>query len=349
MISTRWLFLVHQIPPQPSQVRVKIWRALKKMGAVLHRNSVYVLPYSKDQHEDFEWLSQQIRDGGGEASVFLSEALSEQENHELRKRFQTARDAEYEDLLRLSGALLQKLDASRDRAHLSAQRMKGMLSDWEDLKSSLERIRRVDFFHSNRARAVEEQVTRLGRRLEALRSPEVATPSAPSRERCSPTQFRGKTWVTRRDLHIDRLASAWLIRRFINPKARILFAPEGRIPRGPIPFDCFGAEFSHHGEDCTFETFIKRFQFHSDSALAEMAEIVHDVDLKDEKFGRAEAAGLDLVTQSLCKAVKEDSKRLEEGHRLFDQLYEYLQQKHNPKRGPAPKRTKHPPSGRVSK
>jgi hypothetical protein len=345
----RWLFLVHQIPVQPSQARVKIWRALKKMGAVLHRNSVYVLPYSKDQHEDFEWLSQQIRDGGGEASIFLSEALSEQENQELRKRFQAARDADYEDLLRLSSVLQQKLDANRDRTHLSAQRMKKMLSNLEDLKSSLERIRRVDFFHSNRARAVEEQVTRLGRRLEALRSPEVANSSTPSHDRCSPTQFQGKTWVTRRDLHIDRLASAWLIRRFIDPGARILFAPEGRIPRGPIPFDCFGAEFSHHGEDCTFETFIKRFQLHSDLVLRGMAEIVHDVDLKDEKFGRAEAAGLDLVIQSLCKAVKEDSKRLEEGHRLFDQLYEYLQQRHKFKRGTAPRRTQPPSPRRVSK
>jgi hypothetical protein len=339
----RWLFLVHQIPPQPSQARVKIWRALKKMGAVLHRNSVYVLPYSKDQHEDFEWLSQQIRDSGGEASVFLSEALSEQENHELVQQFQTARDADYEDLLGKSGALGQKLDASRDRTHLSAQRTKKMLSDWEDLKSSLERIRRVDFFHSNRARTVEEQVARLGRLLQAMRSPSPeASPAPPSHDRYSPKQFRGKTWVTRRDLHIDRLASAWLIRRFLDTKAKIIFAPEERIPREPIPFDCFGAEFSHHGEDCTFETFIRRFQLHSNSALTEIAEIVHDVDLKDEKFGRAEAPGLDLVIQSLCSAVKDDSRRLEAGLLLFNQLYEYLRQEHKPKRGQTPRRTRQP-------
>ncbi|MBZ5535677.1 MAG: chromate resistance protein [Acidobacteriia bacterium] len=346
----RWLFLVHQIPPQPSQARVKTWRALKKMGAVLHRNSVYVLPYSKDQHEDFEWLSQQIRDSGGEASVFLSEALSEQENHELVRQFQTARVADYADLLRQSGILGQKLDASRDRAHLSPQRMKKMLSGWDDLKSSLERIRRVDFFHSNRARVVEEQVARLGRQLQALRSPTPeGSPPPLSSGRCSPKQFHGKTWVTRRDLHIDRLASAWLIRRFIDPKAKIKFAPEGRIPRGPIPFDCFGAEFSHHGEDCTFETFIKRFQLHSDSALADIAEIVHDVDLKDEKFGRAEATGFDLVIQSLCSPVIDDSKRLEEGLRLFNQLYEYLKQKHKSKGGHVPGRVNHPSSGRVPK
>jgi hypothetical protein len=225
-----------------------------------------------------------------------------------------------------------------------------MLSDWEDLKSSLERIRRVDFFHSNRARPTEEQVARLGRRLQALRSQSSEASIAPASSiRYSPKQFRGKSWVTRRDLHIDRLASAWLIRRFIDPKARILFAPEGRIPRGPIPFDCFGAEFSHHGEDCTFETFIKRFQLHTDSALTHMAEIVHDIDLKDERFGRAEAPGLDLVIQSLCSAVREDSRRLEEGHRLFNQLYEYLQQRHKPYARRLLRKAKHPSSERVSK
>ncbi|MBZ5554686.1 MAG: chromate resistance protein [Acidobacteriia bacterium] len=346
----RWLFLVHQIPPQPSQARVRIWRALKKMGAVLHRNSVYVLPYSRDQHEDFEWLSQQIRDAGGEASVFLSKALRPQEDQELRKRFQASRDADYTDLLQQSGTLGRKLDAILDRTPLSPQRTKKLLSDWEDLKSSLERIRRVDFFRSNRARAVEKQVARLGRRLQTLRSSSPETsPTSPSSERCTPNQFQGKTWVTRRDLHIDRLASAWLIRRFIDPKAKMIFAAEGRIPRGPVPFDCFGAEFSHHGDDCTFETFVKRFQLHSDSALTEIAEIVHDVDLKDEKFGRAEAAGFNLVIQSLCAAIKEDSKRLEAGLQLFNRLYGYLKQKHNSKGGHPPGRVKPPSSGRVPK
>lgn len=328
----RWLFLVHQIRPQPSRARVKIWRALKRIGAVLHRNSVYVLPYSKDQQEDFEWLCQQIRDQGGEASVFVSEAPTDQENRELVAQFQAARTIDYQELLKQCQALERRVEAARDEKHFSSAHIQKLFSGGENLKSLLEQIRKVDFFEAPLSRTTGERIRRLERGLQRLHASNPGVSLAQPAPRFSLKDFAGKTWVTRRDLHMDRLASAWLIRRFIDSKARFVFAEENRIPRGPIPFDTFGAELSHHGEDCTFETFIKRFQMQSDSALVNIAEMVHDMDLKDEKFGRPEAAGVDLVIQALCTTIPEDARRLNEGMKLFDRLYAHLRARRKSKK-----------------
>jgi len=144
------------------------------------------------------------------------------------------------------------------------------------------------------------------------------------------SEYQGKIWLTRSGMHIDRLASAWLIRRFLDPNARFEFVPAGQIPPSSqerIPFDIYGAFFSHRGEDCTFETLLKSFGLTDDPALNTLAQIVHDVDLKDGKFGRSEAAGIDLVIQALREKCEGDEALLEEGLALFDALYEKLRSK----------------------
>jgi len=138
--------------------------------------------------------------------------------------------------------------------------------------------------------------------------------------------FQGKTWTTRKNIHIDRLCSAWLIRKFIDPKAKFVFASESRLPKNAIPFDVFGVEFSHHGEDCTFETLLKSFRI-KDKVLDSLAHIVHDIDMKDHKFGRPEAAGLDMVVRSLSDSLKNDHKVLDVGSVMLDALYSRLANK----------------------
>jgi hypothetical protein len=139
-----------------------------------------------------------------------------------------------------------------------------------------------------------------------------------------PSQYQGRRWVTRRNLHIDRLASAWLIRQFIDERPRFHFVAEGEMVEGGIPFDMFGAEFTHQGEDCTFETLLKRFGFGDDPALGQIAEIVHDIDLKDDKFNRLEAAGLDATVRGLSELLKDDRKLLQQSGVIFDGLYALL-------------------------
>jgi len=140
--------------------------------------------------------------------------------------------------------------------------------------------------------------------------------------------MRGRTWVTRRGVFVDRIASAWLIKRFIDQAARFKFvAPEGYSPRrSELRFDMFEAEFTHEGDLCTFEVLLARLGL-EEPALRPIAEIVHDVDLKEGKFGRPEAVGIDHLIAGIAMAYRDDGERLARGAAVFDALYEYLRRK----------------------
>jgi hypothetical protein len=145
----------------------------------------------------------------------------------------------------------------------------------------------------------------------------------------------GSTWVTRPRPHVDRIASAWLIKRFIDRGARFAFADTADAGRRGVPFDVLGAEFGHQGEDCTFETLLARAHL-TDSRLREIAEIVHEADLRDGKYARGEAAGIDLALRALPEAVEDDHEVLERGMTLFDGLYALLKRARAPRRGGKP-------------
>jgi hypothetical protein len=149
-----------------------------------------------------------------------------------------------------------------------------------------------------------------------------------ARAASAPTMPRGATWVTRRGVHIDRIASAWLIRRFIDPEATFSFvAARGHKPSaGELRFDMFDAEYTHEGDRCTFETLIEHFGLR-DKALQAIAEVVHDIDCKDGKFGRAEAAGVAGVIGGIVGAHGEDETRIERGAAMLDDLYANFQRR----------------------
>ena len=142
------------------------------------------------------------------------------------------------------------------------------------------------------------------------------------------TDLHGRTWVTRTGVHVDRIASAWLIRRFIDPEARFKFVPaKGYAPdTGELRFDMFEAEFTHEGDRCTFEALLSRTGL-SDPALSAIGEIVHDIDLKDEKFGREEAAGIRTLVAGICAPDRDDAERIARGSAVFDDLYESFRKK----------------------
>jgi hypothetical protein len=313
----KWLFLVHQLHTPNSRERVKVWRAIKKKGAILYRNSVYILPHSKERLEDFQWVCQQINDSKGEASVFVSNAQNKKEDALIQKLFLKAREEEY-------AALLSSAERLRSRMHLASARkgvtdrlQKAFFKEAEQLRETFEEIRKIDFFLPSPPKRVLQTLNEIAKWFTSAEEQE--SMASPIRT-YSAKQFQKKLWATREDIHIDRLCSAWLIRRSIDPAARFLFAPEGSLPKNAIPFDVFGAEFSHHGEDCTFETLIKAFRLR-DPVLREIAEIIHDIDLKDHKFGRIEASGLDLVIRSLSASIPEDARRLQVGSIILDGLY----------------------------
>ncbi len=287
---------------------------------------MYALPFTERTHEDFQWLKQEIESAGGEATVFRAGAVEGTTDDEIISAFRKARD---EDFARIAAELDGLTGAIREQkrgGHLSAGRISNHESELDKLHIELERIRAVDFF---KARGQTAAVASYERCQKALRSSQNREQKATELRNAAGmsldlAQYQGQRWVTRRNLHIDRLASAWLIKRFIDGRPRFIFVGEGETVEGGIPFDMFGAELGHQGEDCTFETMIKRFGLSADAALRRIAEIVHDIDLKDNKFNRLEAAGLDAVIRSLAKLLKDDRKLMQQANVIFDGLYSLL-------------------------
>jgi hypothetical protein len=237
---TRWIVLIHQLPPTPAYLRVRVRRRLHRLGAYSLKQTVYVLPNTDEALEDFQWLRQEIEAGGGSAvigEVDFVEGISDEE-------------------------------------------IEAML--------------------------VEERHTKPDRRPAA--DPHHVEP--------------GRTWVTRKNVFVDRIASAWLIRRFIDPRARFKFvAARGYKPRsGELRFDMTAAEYTHVGDECTFQTLVRQFHLRH-PALAAIGEIVHDIDCKDDRFNRPETSGVASLIRGLTHVHDDDTERLARGGAILDDLY----------------------------
>jgi len=321
-----WILLIHQLPPVPTNLRVRTWRKLQSLGALAIKNSVYVLPFSEQAHEDFQWLKQEIESAGGEATVFRAGAVEGATDDEIISAFRKGRDEDYARVRAELDGLIGTIREQKQGGQFSSKRITSFETELDKLHLELERIIAVDFFEARGRRAALTSFERCQKALRSSQSRETKATKSTSAAGASLdlAQYQGRRWVTRRNLHIDRLASAWLIKRFIDKRPRFSFVGEEQSVEGGIPFDMFGAELTHHGEDCTFETMIKCFDLSDDAALGRIAEIVHDIDLKDNKFNRAEAAGLDTVVRSLAKLLKDDRKLVQQANVIFDGLYSLL-------------------------
>jgi hypothetical protein len=319
------VLLIHQLPPRPTNLRVRIWRQLQKLGAVVIKNSVYLLPASEKTHEDFQWLKQEIESAGGEAAVFRASSVEGTTDQEIVELFQKARDEEFSlvsaELEGLAGAIREQARGK----HLSAGRLATHEAELNKLHTELERIIGNDFFGAAGRMPALNAYQQCEEALRATQTPAKSTARARVKSGTfDPRNYQGRRWMTRRNLHIDRLASAWLIKQFIDKRPRFYFVADGQTVAGAIPFDMFGAEFTHQGEDCTFETMLKRFGLHDNRGLSELAQIVHDIDLKDDKFHRLEAAGLNATITGLSQTLRNDRKLLQQTNLLFDGLFALL-------------------------
>ena len=318
--------LIHQLPPKPTNLRVRIWRKLQKLGAVAIKNSVYVLPATEQAHEDFQWLKQEIDSAGGEAAVFRAGSVEGATDEEIIAAFRKARDEEFAAVAAefdgLTGAIREQ---SRSK-HLSAGRLTAHEAEIDKLHVELERIAANDFFDAAGRNGAFNAYERCQKAIRAAQGPGgKAKPELTKTGTLNVAEYQARRWVTRGNLHIDRLASAWLIKQFIDKRPRFYFVANGKTVEGAIPFDTFGAEFTHHGEDCTFETMLKRFGLVEIKGLREIAEIVHDIDLKDKKFARLETTGLSQIIRGLCRIHEKDLERIDAGFAIFDALYAALQ------------------------
>jgi hypothetical protein len=306
MKATSWLLLLFSLPTNRNTERVAVWRRLKKMGAVQIKTSTYLLPDEPAQYEQFQWLAKQIRDYGGDSTLIRAQEIEGLTRERVISLFNAARDKEYVDLKKaLQSFVLRRRKSDAEFAATQLER----------LTKQFRELRQIDFFDSPRGHDVAMLLRRAEgpRRLAKLRTLDAK-------------QYCGRSWLTRPRPEVDRVGSAWLISKFIDPKAKFVFAPNAQSVPDAIPFDMLDAEFSHHGNCCTFETLTKRFAI-SDKAVAKMGEMIHDADLDDARFQRVECVGIDRVLKGWAKEGLPDEEILHRGFESFDALYVFLQRR----------------------
>lgn len=299
-----WLLLIHQIPPEPGYLRVKVRRRLRGVGAVALKSTVYVLPPNERGREAFEWLAREIRTNGGEAILCEARFVGGLSDQDVCSLFRDERDADYAEIVRAARQIVTGASAESQRAQLAR------------LRRRVDAVGALDFFDAPGRRAADQAIMDAEARLLGEEAEGGAAGDV------SLADLQGKVWVTRRGVHVDRMASAWLIRRFVDHGASFRFVdPDGYHPvPGEVRFDMYEAEFTHDGDRCTFEV-LCALAAPADAALQAVAEIVHDIDLADDKFGRSEAAGIERLVAGIQAAAPGDEDRVARAAEMFEVLY----------------------------
>jgi hypothetical protein len=298
-----WLLLVFSLPAQAASRRVEIWRKLQRYGTVALRTSGNILPNTPDNQERMEWLAAAIRSYKGQASVVLVQSFDDLSDQQLKQLFNEARSRDYRKVIHELNKVLASAPATRPAGTVNRIRRRFV------------EITGIDFFGNSLRSRVEHLLSRLDERDKT---------STGRNHKGKAGKYLNRRWITRPRPGIDRVSSAWLIRRFIDPKAHFVFGKESSADPDAVPFDMFSDEgFGHRGEDCTFETLYKQFAIR-DGRVKRIAQIIHDADLGDEKFGRVEGQGLDKVLNGWAKQDLPDDELLQRGMELIEGLYESL-------------------------
>jgi hypothetical protein len=310
MSAAAWILLLYALPKGKGPQRVALWRQLRRYGCLALNTSAYILPDRPSCHERLQWLAKQILDGGGEATVSKVLVIEGLDDQEIQKRFNAQRNAEYVELLKEASALRKR---KRPPASL--------LRKFDRLKHLAKQAREIDYFGASKGRDLDDVLSQLEEELRG--HPRKDT--APFLEA---KHYLNKVWITRPHPEIDRCASAWLIRKFIDPKATFQFAAQKPRRSRAVTFDMLEADFTHQGDSCTFETLCLRFAI-NDRIISQIAEMVHDADLEDEKFDRKEALGIDLMLKGLAHMKKSSDEILAAGISAVEALFHALKSRHS--------------------
>lgn len=304
-VADKWLLLLYGLPARKNAARVNLWRQLRKCGALPFKTSAYLLPDQPEHFERLQWLAQQVREEGGDATIIRVSEIEGLQHRDVVHLFNEARATDYVGLTTAINELVRGRKKLVDEA---------FTLELARLTRQFEDIRKIDFFACAQASEV----------LRWLQQAAQKTMVKPVKfKRLAPKQFIGRTWLTRPRPGIDRAGSAWLIRKFIDPQARFIFGNDPQARPEAIPYDMYEGDFSHHGEDCTFETLVKWFRI-TDRAVMKIACMVHDADLEDGKFQMAECIGIDRILQGWAKSGLSDAELLQRGGECFEALYQQL-------------------------
>lgn len=312
-----WLMLLHQLPPDPPALRVRVWRRLQAIGALQLKSTVYLLPFNDEAQEDFAWLAREIRAAGAEVTVWRSRIVGGLSDADIIARFQTQVQADYELLEGEVKAAAEQISASEG----TAAEGKRLLSR---LRNRFGEIERRDFFNAARREVVGALLDQL---TSAFHRAGKEEPMESTDQREMTAQYQGRTWITRANVKVDRMASAWLIRRFIDSEATFRFIHSSdHAERGALRFDMYEGEFTHEGDHCTFETLINKFQL-DEPGLIYLSHIIHDIDLKDDRYQHPETASLAAALSGISAGLEGDPVRIEVASGVFDRLLDQFASK----------------------
>ncbi len=319
-ISQEWLLVFYSVPSNPVSNRMKIWRKLAKVGAVQLKGSVYILPATEEHEEFCQWLIGEVKSMGGDGAFVRSAEIKTMTDTDIRQLFTTQADREYHRLEKVIDVFERKIQSIRKGSKSEA--VKHLADQAAKLTKEFEELRKRDYFESSTGHILKKRIQALEAALRDAggKAPEGAASIVAKRTQ----DYRGKIWATRKNPFVDRMASAWLIKRFIDPKASFVFIDErdvASLDNTTVAFDMRGAAFTHVGDLCTFEVLVKSFGI-KDKAVKKIAEIVHDVDVKDDKYGKPEATGVEDILAGIRKTAKNDTDGLERGMAAFEMLYQ---------------------------
>ncbi len=319
MTVQEWLLIFYSVPSNPVSNRMKIWRKLAKTGAVQLKGAVYILPASEEHEEFLQWLIGEVKSMGGDGAFVRTAEIKTMSEKDIVRLFTVQVVEEYNrtekglEVIERKVQSIRKGSKSEEGKHLAVQVAK--------IAKEVEEIGKRDWFNSREGQSIKKRLQTLETAVrEAGKKSPAEVVSIASRQI---QDYQGKTWATRKNPFVDRMASAWLIRRFLDPKASFTFIDErdvASLDASTVAFDVRGAEFTHVGDLCTFEVLVKSFGI-KDKAVKKISEIVHDLDVKDDKYAKPEAAGIEEILAGIRKASREDTSALEQGMRMFEMIY----------------------------
>lgn len=316
----RWLLFFYSIPSKPVASRVKIWRKLTRVGALPFKGAVYILPDNEENLEYFQWLVSEVVSMGGEGAFVKVDKVETENNEEIIHLFNEQREREYRRVEKGLEEIERRLAGIKKRGAIPSE--KRLLKQFSTMVREFEEIRKIDFFSSRGGEVVKRRVKIMELEIKRIAGPEIKKQQVvivPT----SIKDYQGKIWITRRNLFVDRMASAWLIKRFVDKEAVFKFMEEREmvnLNKNMILFDVRGGEFTHVSDMCTFEIILKSFGL-KDKALKRIAELVHEIDLKDGKYDSPEAKGIEEILKGIKKMSKDDADALERGLAVFETLY----------------------------
>lgn len=318
--SQEWLLVFYSVPSHPVSSRMMIWRKLAKAGAVQLKGAVYILPATEEHEEFLQWLIGEVKTMGGDGAFVKSAEIRTMTDTDIRGLFITQADQEYRRLEKALDVLERKIQSiGKGTKNGEGKRLVDQVAKFT---KEFDAVAKRDFYHSPTGQAMRKRITaaETGLRDARKKAPAETASIVARRAQC----YQGKIWVTRKNPFVDRMASAWLIKRFVDPKASFTFIDERAVESlhtATVAFDMGGAEFTHVGDLCTFEVLVKSFGIR-DKAVKKIAEIVHDLDVKDDKYGKPEAAGVEEILTGIRKTAKSDADGLERGMAAFEMLYQ---------------------------